>query len=211
MPIIKEEQIRREISWCIWKIEESVDALMQTTHLSDRELQEFRRYRHMKRKKEWLGARNAIGSLLRLKGYDYSGIEKDEYEKPLLRKGSLHISLAHSYPFAVAMVHENQPCGIDIEKTKPTLLQVSHRFLCDQELSSINQNLDGLCIAWAAKESLYKMYGKIPLSFKNQMFLYPFQIKHEGEVQAEVTIGGQREKHFLSYRRIDDFYVCLSC
>jgi phosphopantetheinyl transferase len=210
MPIIHLEHTHKDLSWCIWKIEESVDTLLQTAHLSDQEFIEFQRYHHIKRKEEWLGARNAISSLLRQKGYDYSGIEKDEYDKPWVHKGSCHISLAHSYPLAVAMVHENQPCGIDIEKIKPSLTRVSSRFLNEHEISSINQNVEGLCIAWTAKESLYKLYGKIPLSFKNQMFLHPFPVNHEGEVRATVSFGGIQKEHRLIYRRIEDYYICFN-
>ena len=211
MPIIKIEQVNPEVSWCIWKIEESADSLLQTTHLSDQELQEYQRYNHLKRRKEWLGARNALRALLRRQGFDYSEVEKDQYDKPLLRSGSLHISLAHCYPFAVAMTHKNKSCGIDIEKAKPSLIQVSSRFLSDQELFHIDQNMDGLCIAWTAKESLYKIYGKMALSFKNQMFLYPFDVTNKGKVRAVVTIMGRQEEHLLAYRRIDDFYVCFNC
>lgn len=210
MPIIHIEHTHTKLSWCIWEIVESVDTLQQTVHLSDQELMEFQRYHHLKRKEEWLAVRNAARFLMRQKGFDYYGIEKDVHDKPNLRKGFWHISLAHSYPFAVAMVHENRPCGIDIEKIKPSLIQVSSRFLSDQELSSIKKNVDGLCIAWTAKESLYKMYGKIPLSFKDQMFLHPFSIRKEGEVRATVSFGDRQEEHRLTYRRIKDFYICFN-
>jgi phosphopantetheinyl transferase len=211
MPIIKIELINSEVSWSIWKIEESVESLMQSALLSDQELIEYQRYNNLKRRKEWLAARNALRSLITLHGHDYSGIEKDEFDKPILRDRSFHISLAHSFPFAVAMIHKNKPCGIDIEKTKPALIQVSPRFLSDRELSNISRNLHGLCLAWTAKESLYKMYGKIPLSFKNQMFLYPFEVKNKGQIKASVTLTDQRDEHVLTYRRIDDFYICFNC
>lgn len=210
MPIIHIEHTHKELSWCIWKIEESADTLFQTAHLSDQELGEFQRYHHLKRKEEWLGARNALRSLLKQKGYDYSGIKKDQYDKPWVHKGTCHISLAHSYPLAVAMAHETQPCGIDIEKIKPSLARVSSRFLSEQEIFSINQNVEGLCIAWTAKESLYKLYGKIPLSFKNQIFLHPFPVKDAGELTATVSFEGIQKEHRLIFRRIEDFYICFT-
>lgn len=210
MSIINIEQINSEVSWIIWKIEESVDSLLQNTFLSDQELLEYQRYNNLKRIKEWLGARNALSALLKQHGYVYSGIEKDKFDKPVLRDNSLHISLAHSYPFAVAMIHKKRPCGIDIEKTKPALIQVSPRFLNDRELPTIRQNVDGLCLAWTAKETLYKMYGKIPLSFKNQIFLSPFKVEKRGKIKATVTIKNQQDEHELVYCRMEDFYICFN-
>lgn len=211
MPIITIEQVNPDISLGIWKIDESIETLYGGTCLSESEITEYQKYTHPKRKKEWLGARNVLNTLLRHYGYDYSGLHKGKLNKPVLKNNSIHVSLAHSYPFAVALFHRNSPCGIDIERAKPALIQISYRFLSDKELSFINHRLDSLCLAWSAKEALYKMYGEMGLSFRNNIHLDPFEPLKEGEISAEVNVNGVRNSHQLAYRQVDGFFICFSC
>jgi 4'-phosphopantetheinyl transferase len=210
MPIIKIEQVNPDICLGIWKIEESIETLLREASLSDSEISEFRKYSHPKRQKEWLGARNILNILLNFCGYDYYGLSKGKLNKPVLMNNTIHISLAHSFPYAVALIHRTLPCGIDIEKAKPALIQVRDRFLNEQELLFIRNRLESLCLAWAAKESLYKIYGEMGLSFKNNMFLKPFEPGEKGEIRADVVVNNQRHSHLLIYRSVDGFYICFN-
>ncbi|MBS0000121.1 MAG: 4'-phosphopantetheinyl transferase superfamily protein [Cyclobacteriaceae bacterium] len=210
MPIIKIEHVNPDICWGIWKIDESIEILYQEACLSEKEFSEYEKYTHPKRKKEWLGARNILNVLLDHCGYDYFGLIKDKFNKPILKNNTVHISLAHSFPYAVALIHRNDPCGIDIEKAKPALNQVAYRFLNEHELLFIDQRLESLCLAWTAKEALYKMYGEIGLSFKNNIFLEPFEPENEGEIRAGVVVNNRRNTHMLEYRQVDGFYICFS-
>jgi phosphopantetheinyl transferase len=209
MPLITIERLHEDACWGIWKIDETIEALLKSTYLSSSEKTEFEKYFNEKRKKEWLGARSILNKLINRLGYPYSGLEKIDSKKPQLVNLPVYISLAHCYPFALAMVHKSNSCGIDIEKIKPSLLKIRSRFLSDVELSYLNKELDGLCIAWTAKESLYKMYGKIGVSFKMDMFLHPFEVGREGEINAYILIDRQKKEHKLYYRRIEDYYICF--
>jgi phosphopantetheinyl transferase len=211
MPIIKIEQVNPDIYLGIWKIEESIETLFREACLSEGEISEYEKYSHPKRQKEWLGARNVLNILLNHFGYDYYGLSKGKLNKPVLRNNTIHVSLAHSYPYAVALIHRSLPCGIDIEKAKPALMQVKNRFLNEKELLFIRNHLESLCLAWAAKESLYKLYGEMGLSFRNNMFLEPFEPGEEGEIRADVVVNNQRYSHLLAYRSVDGFYICFSC
>lgn len=211
MPIISIEQVNPDISLGIWKIGETIETLYRGACLSESEIAEYGKYTHPKRKMEWLGARNVLNTLLNHCGYEYSGLHKGKLNKPILRNNSIHVSLAHSYPYAVALIHKNSPCGIDIEKAKLALIQISYRFLNESELSFIDHRLDSLCLAWSAKEALYKMYGEMGLSFRNNMYLEPFEPRNNGEIRARVSVNGENNWHLLAYRQVDGFFICFSC
>ena len=210
MPLLSTEQLQTDIWWGIWKIEESTELLMNSIYLSSSERTEFKKFSNEKRGKEWLGARNILNILLNQLGFPYYGLDKNSNKKPILRDIPVHISLAHSYPYAVAMINLKSSCGMDIEKTKPALIHVSPRFLSDAEQSFIDRDLEGLCIAWTAKESIYKMYGQIQLSFKHDMILYPYKVKEKGQITASVRVNDQNQEHVLFYRKMDDYFICFS-
>jgi phosphopantetheinyl transferase len=210
MPLIKVEQINPDASWCLWRIEESIDSLRNSTCLSSWEKSEFQKFLNEKRKKEWLGARNALKVLLNQHGYTYNGLEKTRNRKPVLKNIPINISLSHCYPYAVAIIHKKSSCGIDIEKINPSLLKVSDRFLTVDERSFIGQDLDGLCIAWTAKESVYKMYGDVRLSFRRDMNLLPYKPRQKGEIKALVRKDDHKKDLRLYYCRIEEYFICFS-
>ena len=210
MPIVKIKHINDDVTFGMWKIEENEDYLQHHVHLSKQERAEFKKIQHVKRKKEWLSARAALLEVCKSHRIKISGTVKDENNKPHLKGLPWHISLSHSFPYAAAMINKKEPCGIDIEKAKPALFHVSRRFLNERELNEIPRNPGNLCAAWAAKEVLFKIYGRQKVSFKDNLLLSPFDLKPEGNIKGQISLEKSTRDYILEYFQLDDFVVIYS-
>lgn len=94
-----------------------------------------------------------------------------EYEgkQPVLPAG--HLSISHSNTAAAAIYSPHLKVGIDIESSVRNLGRIGHKFLREDEQFILDRfgNDIGLHFVWGIKESLYKLYGKGGLDFKDHL------------------------------------------
>ncbi|MEM6845619.1 MAG: 4'-phosphopantetheinyl transferase superfamily protein [Bacteroidota bacterium] len=207
MPLVKLEKINQNSSWALWKIEETPEQLAAYVHLHADDLSELHGIHHPRKKLEWLSGRAALRALMDDENHTEFRISKDEKGKPYLPECTFHISLAHSFPYGTAIIHRNCPIGIDIEKPSPKLLRVKHKFLNLSESETVLDDLDKLCIYWAAKESLYKLYGRKQLSLKQNIAVQP---PTNQQVFASILLEGQVTRFQLDTFRWGEFHIVLS-
>lgn len=210
MPVIKIEHISEDSVWGLWKIEEDQETLLRNAVLSGEEVSEMDRIANPRRKTEWLASRVMLKTIMDSLGIPYRGLRKNEASKPYLVNDGFHISLAHSFPIAGAMVNRNSPCGIDIEKPKPALFTIATKFLSDEEWNTIPKRLPELCLAWAVKEVLYKLYGDKRISFRENLVLHPFIYSPKGRIRACIRRMGESKSVNLGYEQAGDMMVCYS-
>jgi 4'-phosphopantetheinyl transferase len=117
------------------------------------------------------------------------------------------VSLSHTSNYAVAIVSLEEEVGIDIEKISNKLSRVSHKFLSEPERLHAGNDLLKMCIYWCAKESLYKWYGKKNLSFKENIFIEPFE-ENPTRISGEIFIDGVlKTEHQLEVFYVEDYVV----
>ena len=122
----------------------------------------------------------------------YDGLWKDDHGKPHLRQNESHMSISHAYPYAAAIIDHCGSTGIDIEAPRDQIKRICHKFMSDTELN-LNQSIDRMTIIWAAKECLYKIYGRRQLIFRKDL-----SIRFEKD---ELLIGQiMTENHTAIYR-----------
>ena len=151
-------------------------------HLLPAEQRLFARFRHAKRKIEWLGgrlaAKHALGRLT-AEGVEAGGwhdwivlAENDgrpfaEYTGAAGPKETPALSISHSHGMAVAMAATARRCGIDIQAITPTVNRIQERFATGPELAILAAaglvppagaaaQEAALTLLWAAKEALRK-------------------------------------------------------
>lgn len=210
MPVSQIKRISDEVVFGLWKIMENVDSLAHQVLLSNQEQEEYNRIRHVKRIKEWLSARVLLKILCDELSLPYKGTFKDEFNKPHLIGLPWNISISHSFPYAIAMIHHSKSCGVDIEKAKPALFHISNRYLNEAELEYIHRDPQSLCAAWTAKEVLYKIYGRKHLSFKKNLLISPFKIQPEGHINGQIRLDMGTGDFDLHYFLLDNYVVCYS-
>ena len=208
MPITKIEKINSNSFWCFWEITETDYQLRKKVVLSEDGTNELDKISHPKKILERLASRGCVQELVKQIGKEYKGIIKDEHDKPHLIDLNYHISISHSYPYAVAILHKMLPVGIDIEKPVEKLGRISHRFLNDHEFADCDGDLRKLCIYWAGKEAIFKLNGKIGLNFKRDIRISPFMLKNQDVIRSEFSVGNDIARIALNYQDIADHIIC---
>jgi len=208
MPITKIEKINSNSFWCCWEISETVDQLRNKVILSENGEKELKGISHPIKQRERLASRACVKELVKQVGKEYHGITKDEHDKPHLIGLNYHISISHSFPYAVAILHKKLPVGIDIEKPVEKIGRIAHRFLNEQEFIDCDGDIKKLCIYWSGKEAIFKLNGKIGLNFKKDIRIYSFTLHKQDVIRSEFSVGEDTARVALNYLEMDTQIVC---
>lgn len=191
MPIIFKKQISSNIV-AVWHITEQEDFFLPKLSLSFDEMTELSLIKGKKRM-EWLAARYLVHILL--------GSEericwvKDDFGKPYLAGKNIFFNISHSGEMAAAIIGK-QEVGIDIQIFTPKIARIASKFMREKDLQHIPEEnlLAYLHLFWAAKEALYKAYGRRELDFKEHIFVdfdrnvLPYDRFFDGFIQKNETI-----------------------
>lgn len=88
-------------------------------------------------------------------------VEYDEHGRPSLAGGP-YISISHTKGY-VAVITDDVPVGIDIERREHRVQRVTSQFLRHEELAMLAMTPDNdlaLHLAWSAKEAAFKILGQ---------------------------------------------------
>ncbi len=179
MPLQTLISLNDDCTAVLWRITEDEPSLYADLPLTTDEAADLAGITHLTQRVEWLACRVAIRALV---GTDYAGLQKDEFGKPHLIRSvpspnspvTGYVSLSHTGGWAAAVWHKSKPVGIDIEPLRAQFGRVVPRVLSDAEIAHANGDLMRLAMYWCAKESLYKLYGKRQLTFREHLLIDPF-------------------------------------
>lgn len=207
MAIVYNENIDEHSVLAIWKIEETEEELLAGLQLKQHELDIISSLNNGKRLLHWLSTRLLLRKMLNTS--EYIDCQFDEDGKPYLVNLDYHISLSHSYDYAAVMISKNHAVGVDIELIKHKIKTIKHKFLSDVELAQkqMGDNIDGLYVAWCAKEAIYKWHGKKGLEFKQHIHIRPFKLKNKGSLTAIVELPNGTRELGINYFKTEDGYM----
>ena len=186
----------------VWHANESVDELLGMLDLHEDDKIKLNSFRLESRKKEWLAVRVLIKEL--------SGEEHRIFYKnngaPYLRSGDLHIGISHTKGFAGVAIAPF-PTSLDMEKATPRIERVYQRFVNEDEKSFIpaDKKTDYYNLIWTAKETLFKLYGRQDVIFKENLLIEPFVISEKGEIKARVMFDDFSSKVLMRYQIFPEF------
>ncbi len=189
----------------IWKVEESIDNLIQRLQLNQKELEFYHSLNKGKRNLHWLASRVLLRTLLNTD--QFIEVNEDEHGKPYLVNFDYNMSITHSYEYA-AVILSKKRVGIDIEKIKPIISKVAVKFLHQEEFShfsDINKEIEKLYVYWCTKESIFKLNGKRHLHFRENIRIRPFELKDKGVLQAEIINYDTNGVFSVHYERFDGY------
>lgn len=138
---------------------------------------------------------------------DKAEIYYDEKGKPHLANDSRHISISHSHDKLAIIINENESTGIDIELIRDKVLKIKHKFLTKPELLDANDDVEKLLIYWAAKETLYKIYGLKEVDFIANLFVNPFTKYNLGSIIGTINLPHFSKTFELNYRILDNYVL----
>ncbi len=181
----------------VWKIEESLEDLINDISLNERSEKRLNGMKSELHRKGFLSVRH----LLKHAGYSDFDLYYNEYGKPLLKDKS-HISITHSFEFS-AIIISNTDVGIDIEKNRQKIVNIQHRFVNTQvDILSDEDLVNQLTVIWGAKESMYKTYPYGGLSFHNNIAIKPFLFEDK-KSEGSVIFGNWKKQyciHFMFFK-----------
>jgi len=208
MPLLKMESLGPHTQLGIWKIEEENEVLKEQVNLDPAEEIQYHSFRSEVRKKQWLSYRILLKKMLHPR---HPCLEYDAFGKPRLRNTDLFLSISHSGDYSAVITSKTCPVGIDIECLKERIHRIKEKFLTVEEEQKIGETnrMEKLYIAWGAKESLYKVYGRPEVEFLRDIFLESFDYlcSGKGQCSARMNRPGGPEKFDIYYERISGYML----
>jgi phosphopantetheinyl transferase len=204
MSLYRHTKLSQHIQLGIWEITESVEELFHGIVIHEEEKASYDSFTNNSRKKQWLATRRLLAILGKR---DDLWIDHDENRKPIISDNDICISITHTQDYAAILLGKNVSLGIDIEKIHPRILKIKHKFVADEEflfLSEDENYLAQLYLIWSAKEAMFKYYEKGNMDFKKHMFVYPFEFKKSGIINAHINCNHMNQEINLCYEQIDD-------
>ncbi len=128
--------------------------------------------------------------------------------KPYLDGFNENISISHSHDKLAIIVDSQKNTGVDIELIRDKVLKIRHKFLNKEELENASNHIEKHIIYWAAKETLYKIYGEKELDFIQHLSLKPFDYcENGGEVFGQIHKNQVNKSFTLCYKKIDEYII----
>ena len=150
-----------------------------------------------------------LGKLLNDTPYQLSYYETG---KPYLIERHEKISFSHSHDRVAVMVDEEKETGIDIELIRDKVKLIKHKFISEKESNDSDlDNTEKLLVYWAAKETMYKIYGRKNLDFRADLFVEPFKYNPDGAI----VYGSIKKDAFnlrceMNFKRVDNYILVYS-
>ncbi|HSM64453.1 MAG TPA: 4'-phosphopantetheinyl transferase superfamily protein, partial [Gillisia sp.] len=171
MPLYKTITVDEGTKVLIWKIEESLDWLVDDIQLTDHCQDRVNGMKSILHKRGFMSIRHLFAEM----GYTDHDLYYDENGKPHLKDGKC-ISITHSFNFTAIIVSEDE-VGIDIEKQRDKILKIAEKFTPLEEYHTLANEealIRKLTIVWGAKESIYKLYAQPGLGFLQHINIADF-------------------------------------
>lgn len=131
----------------------------------------------------------------------------DAKGKPHLKNDARFISISHSHGKLAIIINETEPTGIDIELIREKILKIKHKFLSDKELEDCEEDVEKLLIHWAAKETLYKIYGLREVDFSKNLLIKPFAKHNLGTIIGSIHMPSFKESFELHYQIMENYVL----
>lgn len=208
MPLWQKKDLANDAYLGIWKIGEDENFFRRHLRLHPVEEKELAPVKG-RRRLEWLASRFLVHEMLTDHGHeDRVPVLKDQFGKPHIWGTPFHLSFSHSHNF-VAVILANAPAGIDIQKFVSKIGAISHKFMREEELASLQETtrLEHLHVYWGAKEALYKAYGRRELDFRQHILVEPFYFQPSGITLAKVCKDEFKSSYFLEFEKIEHYFL----
>ncbi len=174
MPFYKKIHVDSKTVVLVWKISESFNELFRSVSLKDNSLARMEGMKSESHQKGFL----AVRMLLQQAGYTDFDLYYDEFGKPHLKDGK-HISISHSFDFSVIVLSDRN-IGIDLELRRDLVKIIARKFAAEKFVYESEHNSDDfirkLTVIWGVKEAVFKVRNEIGISFKEHIFVRPFEM-----------------------------------
>lgn len=201
MPLLKTINFNPTTEILVWNITESLAELSTEVTLNAINQKRHNRMKSELHQRAFLSVRK----LLQLKGYTDFDLEYDQFGKPHLKDGK-YISISHSHEYATIIISD-EITGIDIELQREKIIKIAPKF-AENELDLLDkENQDyirKLTVIWGVKESIFKIRNEAGISFKDHIYVQPFDIQDPSGI-ADLHFQNNSIQFKYHFIEIDNF------
>jgi phosphopantetheinyl transferase len=130
--------------------------------------------------------------------------------RPYLAAGSRRISISHAHRWVALALHPCREAGVDVESMLRSVAKLAPRYLSAGELAGCTTQAQQ-CLAWCAKETVYKLAGEEGVSFAEHIRLSRFDVGAEGCIAASFAGKSKAADFTVRYRILGELAVCYAC
>ncbi|MDC0631309.1 4'-phosphopantetheinyl transferase superfamily protein [Flavobacteriaceae bacterium] len=150
----------------LWKLSEKEIQLNNLVNLSLSSKSRLDLIKSSSQRKQFLGIQN----LLSLHNINNEVLFYDDNGKPHLLNNKF-ISISHSSDYCGVIVSDVK-VGIDIEKFRSKILNISKKFVSESDLALIKvSSVENITKVWSIKEAVYKAFGHNKIDFKKNIII----------------------------------------
>jgi 4'-phosphopantetheinyl transferase len=211
MPLLSIRNINPDTLMGFWDLQESVQVLhSQLLALAPPEL-DMPDFSNPGRQQQWLGGRLLAYTLLQQLTPTRPRLVALPGTKPFFDQPGLHLSISHTRRQVVVILSRCCPVGVDMETIGPKVLRVKDKFLTPAEQQAAGEDLHKTLVYWCTKETLYKLYGRKQILFKEHLRVKPFAMQAPGQLQARIQSPELQQDYIVYYEVGTDFILtyCL--
>ncbi len=208
MGICLHQSFSTDIQLAVWHIVESEQTWQADGWLPTDDLALLHSISHPQKRLEFIAGRAVVRFLLTQWRHHYRGIMKTTTGKPTLPYLGYSVSLSHSFPYATALIHKHKEVGIDIEYPKEKLHKIAPRFLSEEELLLVDNDLHLITTCWCAKEALYKLHAKGDIIFKHNLKVIPSEVHQWDQPIGKILLDNQATTYTLRTHSVGAHIIC---
>lgn len=150
----------------LWKLSETETQLSNLLNISLSSKSKLDLIKSSSQRKQFLGVQN----LLNLHKIKNDMLSYDDNGKPHLLNNKF-ISISHSFDYCGVIV-SNVKVGLDIEKFRSKILNISKKFVSESDLGLIKLNsIENVTKVWSIKEAVFKAFGHNKIDFKKNIII----------------------------------------
>ncbi len=212
MPLLPIRKINPHTYLAFWQLTETPEILAPILKTLAPAQLIIPTYPNAKRQTQWLAGRILAYTLLQKFTLEPILLNVDATGKPYFENNEYSLSISHTGQTVAVLLSAAYQVGIDIESIQPKVLRVKEKFLTISELDIIGEDLYKTLICWGTKETLYKLYGRKQLLFKEHLKIKKLKSHSEqtGIVEASI-ITPDFQKNYQVYYETEPNFILTYC
>jgi phosphopantetheinyl transferase len=188
----------------LWKLSEKEIQLNNLVNLSLSSKSRLDLIKSSSQRKQFLGIQN----LLSLHNINNEVLFYDDNGKPHLLNNKF-ISISHSFDYCGVIVSDVK-VGIDIEKFRSKILNISKKFVSDSDLALIKvSSVENITKVWSIKEAVYKAFGHNKIDFKKNIIIKSVN-KEFNKATVLIFINEISENYSIEIYNFSQYICCIA-
>ena len=188
----------------LWKLSETETQLSNLLNISLSSKSKLDLIKSSSQRRQFLGVQN----LLNLHKIKNDMLFYDDNGKPHLLNNKF-ISISHSFDYCGVIV-SNVKVGLDIEKFRSKILNISKKFVSESDLGLIKLNsIENVTKVWSIKEAVFKAFGHNKIDFKKNIIIKSVNKKFN---KANVLIFKNEisENYSIEIYNFSEYICCVA-